>query len=194
MHHIVAATRSSGATPTQTLSRVLQILRDMGVIDFMDGKGAYRIVVDLGEAMRLLESLGAKDASLGEKMIARILRSFGVHFDREVSFKDARAKGRLRYDFRFDIGARKYAIEFDGKQHGIAVNFYGGIPQMIATNIRDKIKNAYSKENDITLVRIKSLDYKRAESKILELVIDKEPIKVPQVDYNLDLLFEVNLC
>jgi putative restriction endonuclease len=42
LDRIIEETRSNGATPAQTLSRVLQDLRDEGVLEFLDG-GAYRV-------------------------------------------------------------------------------------------------------------------------------------------------------
>ena len=42
LDRIVEETRSNGATPAQTLSRVLQNLRDEGVLEFLGG-GAYRV-------------------------------------------------------------------------------------------------------------------------------------------------------
>jgi hypothetical protein len=42
---IVEVTRSGGCTPHQTLSRVLQELRDDGQIEFLD-PGEYRAVAD----------------------------------------------------------------------------------------------------------------------------------------------------
>lgn len=38
-----AETGTSGETPMQTVSRELQQLRDRGVIEFVDGKGTYRL-------------------------------------------------------------------------------------------------------------------------------------------------------
>ena len=44
LDQIVADTGSQGATPAQTLSRELQQLRDRGVLEFLDDRGAYRLV------------------------------------------------------------------------------------------------------------------------------------------------------
>lgn len=41
---IVAECGSEGATPTQTLSRVLQEMRRDGVIEFVDDQGSYRLI------------------------------------------------------------------------------------------------------------------------------------------------------
>jgi putative restriction endonuclease len=44
MDRIVSETSSEGATPHQTLSRELQQLRDAGVLEFVDDRGAYRLI------------------------------------------------------------------------------------------------------------------------------------------------------
>ena len=41
---IVADTHSRGLTPEQTLSRVLQELRDEGILEFLDNEGHYRLM------------------------------------------------------------------------------------------------------------------------------------------------------
>lgn len=41
---IISETGSQGQTPHQTLSRELQQLRDQGVLEFIDDRGAYRLV------------------------------------------------------------------------------------------------------------------------------------------------------
>jgi hypothetical protein len=41
MRRIIADTGSMGATPDQTLSRILQELRDSGQIEFIDNHGTY---------------------------------------------------------------------------------------------------------------------------------------------------------
>ncbi len=40
---IIEETMSTGATPAQTLSRVLQELRDMQLLEFLDERGTYRL-------------------------------------------------------------------------------------------------------------------------------------------------------
>jgi putative restriction endonuclease len=44
LDRIVSETGSQGQTPEQTLSRELQQLRDQGVLNFIDDRGAYRLV------------------------------------------------------------------------------------------------------------------------------------------------------
>lgn len=45
--NIVQATGSTGITPEQTLSRVLQELRDDGFVAFVDDQGTYELLLDI---------------------------------------------------------------------------------------------------------------------------------------------------
>jgi putative restriction endonuclease len=44
LNRIVEEVHSVGITPAQTLSRVLQELRDEGAIEFLDNEGTYRLL------------------------------------------------------------------------------------------------------------------------------------------------------
>jgi hypothetical protein len=44
LDRIVSETGSEGETPHQTLSRELQQLRDVGVLEFVDDRGTYRLI------------------------------------------------------------------------------------------------------------------------------------------------------
>lgn len=44
LDEIVTQTQSEGLTPEQTLSRILQTLRDQGYIEFVDNEGTYRLI------------------------------------------------------------------------------------------------------------------------------------------------------
>ena len=44
LNRIVGETGSDGATPHKTLDRELQQLRDVGVLEFVDDRGTYRLI------------------------------------------------------------------------------------------------------------------------------------------------------
>lgn len=163
---MVALTKSVGKTPDKTLDRTMQDLRDAGIIAFVK-PGVYRILVDQGEVAKLLSEYAKSKVSAGERFMARLLTRLGIKYQTEYSFRDYRAVGRLRFDFYFEIANQKYAIECDGRQHQFACEHFGGIPQMIGQNIRDKVKNAYAAENGIILLRLRnSLDPDTKELRI----------------------------
>lgn len=172
LHMMSRIVESQGKTPDKTLDRTMQDLRDAGIVDFVRG-GVYRLIVDRGEALRLLTKMDEKRSSKGERFMANLLEKLGVKFEREVSFRDKRANGRLRFDFYFVINDHKYAVECDGRQHTYAVEHFGGIPSMIGCNIRDKIKNMHAVENDIRLIRVKNdLSPEEKQRKVLNHIAE----------------------
>jgi hypothetical protein len=48
LQQISAEVSSDGSTPDQTLSRVLQELRNSGCIEFVDNNGTYRLIKTTG--------------------------------------------------------------------------------------------------------------------------------------------------
>ena len=44
LDRVISDTDSKGRTPSQTMSRVLQELRDQGIIEFLDNHGTYRLL------------------------------------------------------------------------------------------------------------------------------------------------------
>lgn len=44
LDRIISETGSEGKTPHKTLDRELQQLRDAGVLEFVDGRGTYRLI------------------------------------------------------------------------------------------------------------------------------------------------------
>lgn len=59
--------------------------------------------------------------------------------------------GRPRFDFYVN---NSYLIEYDGKQHFMPVNRFGGDEQFIIQQQRDEYKNQWRKDNNIPLIRI----------------------------------------
>lgn len=58
-------------------------------------------------------------------------------------------------------------IEYDGEQHFRATEYMGGEKKWKENQIRDKLKNAYCLENNITLIRIEYTQFNNIET-ILE--------------------------
>lgn len=59
--------------------------------------------------------------------------------------------GKLRFDFYIK---NKYIIEYDGKQHFQAIDFFGGEEEFYQRREHDLIKNKYCFDNNIPLIRI----------------------------------------
>jgi hypothetical protein len=103
-------------------------------------------------------SCGCLGTSKGEFLIEKILNDNNILFIKEYPIYIQNK--RLRYDFAvLDNNNIKYIIEFDGEQHYIAREYFGGEPQLKITQEHDKIKNQWCKDNNIPLIRIPYTHY-----------------------------------
>ena len=91
-------------------------------------------------------------SSLGEEQIAIILKSREIDFIRQYTFPDCKSIRVLPFDFY--LPNYNTCIEFDGKQHYYAVDFFGGESSLAETAYRDYIKNIYCERQGIGLIRI----------------------------------------
>ena len=85
-----------------------------------------------------------------------------VNYIQQHTYEDCIFKDKLKFDFY--LPDYNYCIEFDGKQHFEVVDFSSKNPKQAKedfrlTQIRDKIKNDYCKNNNIGLIRIPYWDF-----------------------------------
>lgn len=101
--------------------------------------------------------------SRGELKIEGILRAEGINFETEYIFPDLVASsGRpLRMDFAvfYETGEIAFCIEYQGEQHYVAVNHFGGKKAVQKQKYNDKKKRIYCLEHNIPLVIIPYYDY-----------------------------------
>jgi len=94
-------------------------------------------------------------SSHGELAIRDFLDEHGVLYEREYRFDDCKSIRSLPFDFVvIHNKIVKLAIEFDGEQHFIEKEFYGGRDYLEGIKERDAIKDEYCKRNNIPLLRI----------------------------------------
>lgn len=97
------------------------------------------------------QSCGCSKLSHGEMKIKSLLEEYNIPFEQEKSFSDCvnpSTNRLLRFDFFVN---NQYLIEFDGKQH------YEQSPNwepLEDIQRRDRIKDTWCKEHNITLIRI----------------------------------------
>jgi len=107
--------------------------------------------------------------SKGERVIHDILVSHGILFKEQYKFKDCVYKKELPFDFA--IVDHNYSviglIEYDGVQHFMSFNYFGGEEGFRIRNIRDSIKTNYCCNKDIPLLRV---EYTKSYNEILNLV------------------------
>lgn len=91
--------------------------------------------------------------SRGEEKIRLYLTEKNIKFIREYRFNDCKYKRPLPFDFY--LPEHSMCIEYNGVQHYKSVNYFGGDDKLKTQKEKDKIKELYCKNNDITLLLIK---------------------------------------
>jgi ssDNA-binding Zn-finger/Zn-ribbon topoisomerase 1 len=96
--------------------------------------------------------------SKGEKIVSSILSNLGIEYIRQHKFNDCRGDtGKVRcrvLPFDFYIPKFNLLIEYDGKQHFMPIEKFGGEEGYKKTKRTDEIKNNYALNNNIKLIRI----------------------------------------
>lgn len=95
--------------------------------------------------------------SIGEMLIAKILNENNISFKKEVSFLDLKGtkEGNLYFDFGiYQDNELKYLIEYNGKQHYEASEFFGGEERFLNQQENDKRKVQYCLNKSIPLIII----------------------------------------
>jgi hypothetical protein len=110
--------------------------------------------------------------SFGERLVNSFVSGLGYNVEKEKTFPDLVYKSKLRFDTCVDADGQMLLIEFDGPQHFIPIDFFGGEEGLKETKIRDQIKNDYCKKNNIPLLRISYKDIKSMEEMILDFIYD----------------------
>lgn len=90
--------------------------------------------------------------SKGEKTISDFLSIHKIEFVSGKMFDDCIFKRRLKFDFF--IPSHNLCIEYDGEQHFVPIDCFGGKPKLKITQKRDKTKDEYCHKNNIHLLRI----------------------------------------
>lgn len=126
---------------------------------------------------KILEGQGCpkcKD-SKGEKNVSYWLDANNIMYIRQKTFDDCRDKNVLRFDFY--LPNYNVLIEYQGKQHYVPVDHFGGKESFCEVVKRDKIKEEYCKKNNIPLFTIPYYaDVHEELNKMYELIIDNEVI------------------
>ena len=113
------------------------------------------------------QSCGCSKLSHGEMKIKSLLEEYNIPFEQEKSFPDCvnpSTNRLLRFDFFVN---NQYLIEFDGKQHYEQSLNWEPLEDI---QRRDRIKDAWCKEHNITLIRI---PYTRLNTLTIEDLLPK---------------------
>ena len=121
-------------------------------------------------------SCGCKSIrSKGELEIEELLKQNKINYQAQYVFDNlvGQRNRRLPYDFAIltpDNQVQRL-IEFDGQQHNISVNYFGGDKVLNRRKELDKIKNNYAKEHHIPLIRI---SYDKLSKITIEMLLGDE--------------------
>lgn len=115
------------------------------------------------------QSCGCVRLSHGEEKIKTILSEHNIPFEQEKTFPSCinpLTNRPLRFDFFVD---GQYLIKYDGEQHYKQVNTHWESLEKVQQ--RDRIKDAWCKEHNITLIRI---PYTRLNTLTIEDLLPKK--------------------
>ena len=109
--------------------------------------------------------------SRGERLIAKVLETKGIHYEVEKKFNDCFSLKNPRYKLRFDFYLPDFnlCIEFDGKQHFSKPDFTSNKDFQESLQ-RDKIKDDFCKKKKINLLRIPYYKSQNCEEIISEFL------------------------
>lgn len=110
---------------------------------------------------RHIFSCGCLSSSIGEKRIGDILQENNIIFEKQKMFSDCKDKAKLRFDFY--LPDYNCCIEYNGKQHYEAIDYFGGEESFLAQQNRDKIKEKYCQDNNIKLIVIPYKDFSKLD-------------------------------
>lgn len=114
--------------------------------------------------------------SVGERIINSYISGLGYQIEKQKTFDDLKYKRKLRFDSCIMIDNKILLVEYDGPQHFMPVDYFGGEEELKETRIRDQIKNEYCKKNEIPLLRISYKQISESEQLINDF-ITKNTIK-----------------
>lgn len=119
----------------------------------------------------------AGKSSKGENLIAKVLENKNIDYVTQFIFDDCKYVSPLRFDFAINnANQNRILIEYDGRQHFEPVDYFGGEKSFKQTQIRDKIKNQYCKDNNIPLLRIPHWDFDNIEQILTDKLKELEII------------------
>lgn len=126
---------------------VIRVMEETGV---ESARSAQAVIVAVSNRMYG----GTKPrGSSGELLVADVLESLGVRYEREKSFDGLSHIGRLRFDFY--LPDHRTAVEYHGKQHFEPVGYFGGEDAHEVGLLRDEVKRQWCAANSIKLIEIR---------------------------------------
>lgn len=93
--------------------------------------------------------------SKNERTVAKAIKQLGYTPYHNVIKKDCVGKvNPLPFDFGILVNGRELLIEFDGEQHEMPIEHFGGVEKAKEIALYDRIKNEYCRTKNIPLLRL----------------------------------------
>lgn len=115
--------------------------------------------------------------SHGEELISRILEKLNIKYEYQVRTEDEVLNKVYVLDFYIFYNNKEYIIEYNGQQHYIPVDIFGGQESFIKQQERDENLRNYCKRLSIKLLEI---SYLEKDENIENLI--KKFIELPSID------------
>ena len=112
--------------------------------------------------------------SKGENSIAKALRKLNIMYIQQYRFDDCRFKRSLPFDFAVINNAKQIIgmIEYNGEQHYVYIDFFGGKKGLEKVKRNDRIKQQYCERNQIPLLIISFKEFDNINN-VVEHFINK---------------------
>lgn len=92
--------------------------------------------------------------SNAEDLIADYLSKRRIRFETEKRFPDLRSDCGQPLSFDFYLPDYGIVIEYDGKQHFVGIEYFGGDDVQRRITVNDDVKNEYIKKSGMNIIRI----------------------------------------
>lgn len=107
--------------------------------------------------------------SAGEKRTRDTLTQLDIEFLEQARFPDCKAKRALPFDFF--VPSNRLLIEFDGAQHYVISEYWGGVAKLEETQKHDEIKNKFAQTHGYHLLRIPYWKIDSVEDLVLDALV-----------------------
>lgn len=150
----------SGASP-KILCRCICGTEKWIALKHLKGQGHSRTI-----------SCGCSQKSAGEIEIATLLDAYAIPYEEQYFFNDFSKFSAFDFAIFSEEGKLLGVIEYDGEQHFMPIDVWGGEEKFLIQKERDERKNVYCAENNIRLLRIPYTDFDKI---CLEYLFEKFP-------------------
>lgn len=107
-----------------------------------------------------VNSCGCLTISKGELKIKQILQDLKISFEQQKTFSSCIfPDSKRKAYFDFFLPEYKIIIEYDGEQHYIAKDFFGGEEVFQKQKNKDNFKDKWAEENGFILLRFRYTEY-----------------------------------